>query len=299
MLLSKNRLIRRRAVIGLLVLAALALLSLSYRQGSAGVVGDIQRSSASATAPVTDAAHRVAQPFVDAWNWTTGLIHAREENSRLRMYEQQYSRLQTELPGRSEGQNARLRQLVQFRSTASVATRYGSVSGTVIQQSPDAYNGNILIDQGTSSGVYPDDPVIAPYSDGGALIGVVAPNGCTASTCWVRLITDQASGTGVTSKVLGSAASGSLTPSSGTPGLLDLELVPVADVVNEGQTVVTAALGGRLQALLPPGIPIGRVSKVDQNDAEGATAYKDIQVTPFVNFQDLSDVLVLKVRHAD
>jgi rod shape-determining protein MreC len=298
MLLSKNRLIRRRAVIGLLVLAALALLSLSYRQGSAGVVGDIQRSSASATAPVTDAAHRVAQPFVDAWNWTTGLIHAREENSRLRMYEQQYSRLQTELQV-ALSQNARLRQLVQFRSTASVATRYGSVSGTVIQQSPDAYNGNILVDQGTSSGVYPDDPVIAPYSDGGALIGVVAPNGCTASTCWVRLITDQASGTGVTSKVLGSAASGSLTPSSGTPGLLDLELVPVADVVNAGQTVVTAALGGRLQALLPPGIPIGRVSKVDQNDAEGATAYKDIQVTPFVNFQDLSDVLVLKVRHAD
>jgi cell shape-determining protein MreC len=115
----------------------------------------------------------------------------------------------------------------------------------------------------------------------------------------VRLITDQAAGTGVTSKVLGSTASGSLTPSSGTPGLLDLELVPVADVVNNDQTVVTASLRGRLQALLPPGIPIGRVSKVDQNDAEGATAYKDIQVTPFVNFQDLSDVLVLKVRSAD
>jgi rod shape-determining protein MreC len=298
MLLSKNRLIRRRAVIGLLVLAALALLSLSYRQGSAGVVGDIQRSSASATAPVTDAAHRVAQPFVDAWNWTTGLVHAREENSRLRMYEQRYSLLETKYQSLKE-QNASLQQLAHFRSTASVATRYGSVSGTVIQQSPDAYNGNILIDQGTSSGVYPNDPVIAPYGDGGALIGVVAPHGCTASTCWVRLITDQASGTGVTSKVLGSTATGSLTPSSGTPGLLDLELVPVADVVNEGQTVVTASLHGRLQALLPPGIPIGRVSKVGQDDAEGAIAYKDIQVLPFVNFQDLSDVLALKVQRAD
>ena len=51
MLLSKNRIIRRRAVVGLLLAASLTLLTLSFRQGSSGVVGEIQRDAVSVTAP--------------------------------------------------------------------------------------------------------------------------------------------------------------------------------------------------------------------------------------------------------
>ncbi len=47
MLLSKNRVIRRRAVVGLLVAASLTLLTVSYREGSTGVVGSMQRGVAS------------------------------------------------------------------------------------------------------------------------------------------------------------------------------------------------------------------------------------------------------------
>ena len=47
MLLSKNRIIRRRAVVGLLLAASLTLLTLSFRQGSTGVVGEIQRDAVS------------------------------------------------------------------------------------------------------------------------------------------------------------------------------------------------------------------------------------------------------------
>ena len=49
----------------------------------------------------------------------------------------------------------------------------------------------------------------------------------------------------------------------------------------------------KLQPLLPRGIPIGRVTNVSESDL---SQQKTIQVTPFVDFQDLTDVLVLKPR---
>src|SRR6478752_5795401 len=83
MLLSKNRVIRRRAVVGLLIAASLMLLTASYREGSTGVVGSVQRNVVSVTAPFATAAHRVTRPFVDGWHWTTGLVHARNQTAQL------------------------------------------------------------------------------------------------------------------------------------------------------------------------------------------------------------------------
>lgn len=297
MLLSKNRIIRRRAVVGLLVLAALALLSLSYRQGSTGVVGDVQRGTSSVTAPLTTAANRVTQPFVDAWNWTRGLINARNENARLQRYQHEYSQLITQLrvlQAQIKSDNA----LLHFQQHNSVAGNPPTQAASVIQQPADVYDGSVVIDAGSSSGLAVNDPVVAPSgsSGGGGLIGVVTA--CGASTCNVRLITDQKIGSAVTARVIGTAAQGSLVPSSGAPGLLSLELVPNAVPVRDGLEVVTAGTrSSRLQALLPAGIPIGRVSSVQTTDYSGG-GFHEIQVTPFVDFSNLSTVLVLKVRHA-
>src|SRR6476646_9730709 len=93
MLLSKNRVIRRRAVVGLLVAASLTLLTMSYREGSTGVVGSIQRGAVSVTAPFASAAHRVTRPFVDGWNWTTGLVHARNQTAQLHIDETKIGQL--------------------------------------------------------------------------------------------------------------------------------------------------------------------------------------------------------------
>jgi rod shape-determining protein MreC len=296
MLLSKNRIIRRRAVVGLLVLAALALLSLSYRQGSTGVVGDIQRGTSSVTAPLTTAANRVTQPFADAWNWTRGLINARNENARLRRYQQQYSALLTKWRV-AQGQLTSESALLQFKSQNSVAKQFPSAAASVIQQPADVYDGTVVIDAGTSSGLAVNDPVIAPGSSGGgALIGVVSA--CAASTCDVRLITDQRIGSAVTARVIGTSAQGSLVPSSGAPGLLSLELVANSIPLHNTQEVVTAGTrSSRLQALLPAGLPIGRISSVQTTDYSNG-GYHEIQVTPFVDFSNLSTVLVLKVPHA-
>jgi cell shape-determining protein MreC len=114
----------------------------------------------------------------------------------------------------------------------------------------------------------------------------------------VRLITDKDSG--VTAGILGGSAKGVLLPSDAGDGLLSMENVKQEDVVNQGDTVITSGYtsAGRNKSLLPSlfprGIPVGRVTSVSQTDVGDPT--KVIQVTPFVDLGDLTDVLVVKVH---
>ena len=286
MLVGKNRVIRRRAVVGLLLAASLTLLTLSFREGSQGVIGAAQRGAVSATAPLSAAAHRVTQPFLDAYRWTAGLVHARSENERLQRLLERAGGQDVQL-AQLRQENARLKALLHYKR----ALTWQTVSAAVIAQSPNAYTSTITVDVGSADGVAVDDPVIAPYGSGGGLVGRVEHVTAGAST--VLLITDPKSA--VVARIQSGTAKGLLAPSSGDPGQLNLGLVSKEEVVRKGEVVVTAGyrLRSRPEALLPSGIPIGRVTSVGQSDL---STYKTIQVSPFVDLQDLSDVLVLEVR---
>jgi rod shape-determining protein MreC len=287
MLLSKNRVIRRRAVVGLLVAASLTLLTMSYREGSTGVVGSVQNGAAEVTAPFASVAHRVTSPFVDAWHWTTGLIDARNQTAKLHRLEAQAGR-----------DAALIKQLQQENTTLKGQAHYVQenptfhpVSGSVIIQSPDSDTPSVMIGIGTNQGVQENDPVVAPLSSGGALVGRVKE--VTGSTATVQVLLDPA--IGVTASVQNrQGANGTIVPSTGTPGELTMAEVPQSALVKDGDTVVTSGYTGRLKSLYPDGIPIGRVTYV-QNDDLGQQS-KQIQVTPFVNFDNLSGVVVLELK---
>jgi rod shape-determining protein MreC len=287
MLVGKNRVIRRRAVVGLLLAASLTLLTLSFREGSQGLIGAAQRGAVSATAPFSEAAHRITQPFVDGYRWAAGLVNARQENERLHRQLEQVGGQQVKV-AQLQGEVARLKALLNYQQSVS----YSTVSGSVIAQSPNAYTSTVTIDVGSSDGVSVNDPVVAPYGSGGGLVGRIEHVTGGAST--VLLITDPSSA--VVARIQDSTAKGLLAPSSGDPGQLNLGLVEKQQVVHRGQTVVTAGYRLRHQqaALLPSGIPVGRVTSWSQSDL---SSYKTVQVTPFVDLQDLTDVLVLEVRH--
>jgi rod shape-determining protein MreC len=75
------------------------------------------------------------------------------------------------------------------------------------------------------------------------------------------------------------------------PSALILDRVGKDAMVNEGDLVITAGWkSGDLESLYPRGIPIGTVESVGQQDVD---LYKRIQITPLVNFDSLSDVVVL------
>lgn len=287
MLLSKNRLIRRRAVVGLLLAASLTFLTLSFREGSTGVVGAVQRGAVEATAPFATVAHRVTRPFVDAWNWTTGLVNARDQAAQLERLRRQYG--STLVQVRSlQAQNARLRHMLNYQGT--VKASYPSVAGSVIMQSFSAFEHTVTIDVGSDAGVAMNDPVIAPAGSGGALVGRVVD--VTPGESQVLLLLDP--GSYATAGVQGERnAVGVVKADAGSAGVLSLELIPTSVHVTKGDTVVTAGFSGdNLPSYFPAGIPIGLVSSVSGNDT--LSSDKVIQVTPFADFQNLTDVLVLE-----
>ncbi|HEY0388466.1 MAG TPA: rod shape-determining protein MreC [Gaiellales bacterium] len=279
-------------MIGLLLAASLTLLTLSFRQGSQGGIGAIQRGALAVTAPVSQVTTRVTQPFVDAWDWTSGLIDARSQNAELKRKlaeaaaaNQKLQQLQYEL--------AQDDSLIKFTEDSKIASQYDYVGASVIRQVPNAYSQTITIDVGSSQGVAVDDPVVAPAGDSDQFAGLIGRvTAVTPGAANVQLILD--ADTAVSARVQGGTVHGLAMPSDGDPGVLSLKMVPQEEQVSTGQVVVTAGLqSGRLQSLLPAGIPIGQITSVSQDEN---FPDKSIQVTPFVDFGSLDRVLVLKVQ---
>jgi rod shape-determining protein MreC len=288
MLLSKNRVIRRRAVVGLLVAASLTLLTMSYREGSTGVVGSMQRGATAVTAPVAGVAHRVTRPFVDGWHWMTGLVNARDQTARLKVDETKLGLLASKIKD-LQAQNADLQRLANW---VQRNPQYHGVSGSVIMQSPDVAAGTVTLGIGSDQGVRMNDTVVAPASDGGGLVGRVSQ--VTGGTATVQVLLDPS--TGVTAQVQGEqGAIGTIVPAAGSPGELTMEQVPTSARVRNGDTVITTGFGdSKLRSIYPAGIPIGRVTEVHISDSNGTSS--QIQVTPFVDFSTLNGVVVLETH---
>jgi rod shape-determining protein MreC len=295
MLIGKNRHLRRRAVIGLLLAASLTLLTLSFRQGSAGVTGAIQRAAQTVTSPVSTVATRVTRPFVDGYHWTTGLINARDENAKLKQELARANAVNIQLQN-SKSIASELENELHFTQHSQVAAQYPFVGATVVQQVFNGYNQTITLNEGSSAGIAINDPVVAPAGNSDVFAGLVGRvTSVTANACSVELILDP--DTAVQAGIQDTTVKGLAVPNTGDPGILDLQMVQQADLVKLNQVVVTAGLGRNsqnLKALLPPGIPIGQITSVSQSNE--SAPFKDIQVTPFVDFGSLDKVLVLKVQ---
>ena len=119
------------------------------------------------------------------------------------------------------------------------------------------------------------------------LVGLVTD--VTSNGAKVTLLTDQSSA--VSAMVLESGAAGIVRHGPSDPSALILDRVGKDAFVQEGDLVITAGWrSGSLESLYPRGIPIGTVKSVGQQDVD---LYKRIQIAPLVNFDALSDVVVL------
>ena len=76
--------LRRRLVVGLLVLASLVLISLSFRADESGPLSGVQSAGATVLRPFAVGFERVAQPFRDVYGWADSLLTARSEAETLR-----------------------------------------------------------------------------------------------------------------------------------------------------------------------------------------------------------------------
>jgi rod shape-determining protein MreC len=274
---SSNAL-RRRVVVGVLVVLAIALITISFREGDSGPLTRAQDAGAAVLRPFQVAADRIAEPFEDAYRWADGLLSARSDADRLAEENQQLAQSQLALR-----ENTRLRALLRFREGSRFPRDYSGLAAAVIGRPAGAFSQAINVAVGSNDGVRRNDPVVT--EDG--LVGLVTR--VSGSTARVVLLTDEQSA--VSALDVATSANGIVRHGRASRSTLVLDRVPKEAVVRVGDTIVTAGWQSpRLTSLYPRGIPIGRVTSVGQTDTD---LYKQVLVEPFADFGSLDAVLVL------
>jgi rod shape-determining protein MreC len=275
----------RRLVLAVLVVGALALLTISFRSPTSGVLHDVQGAGASALRPFQVAAERVARPFRDVYGYFNGLAGAKAENEKLK---KELRDLRAESMANLAGARRadELQRLMDFQQGPSYPKDYRAVNTAVISFPSGPFAQQIGIAAGSSSGIRINTPIVS--ADG--LVGRVTNVG--RSTALVTLITDPESA--VSARDLRTGVSGQIRHGQGDTLLFDR--VPKEQKIFKKDVIVTEGTRDRrYPSLYPYGIPIGRVIEVGTSDI---ASYRTVQVEPFAQLSGLDSVAALvPTRH--
>ena len=279
---------RRRAVLGLLVACSLILLTASFGDSAGGGVTSIQRGVLDVVSPIQEGASRALKPVRDLFGWVGDTVHAKGQVDDL---EKERDQLRRDLIGRDAAlrQNTQLREVLALDTNASLKDN-APVTARVIGRSPTVWFSQLTIDKGSSAGIRLDQPVVT----GAGLVGKVTT--VTRGTSIVTLVTDAKMS--VTARINENGVPGVLQTRIGDPSELELKYTTGADVVKAGQRVVTSGTDARVTAepsLYPPDIPIGRVTRVDDEGTDDQV----VHVKPFADMRKLEFVQVLTRRQDD
>jgi rod shape-determining protein MreC len=278
---SRSSALKRRIVVGGLVLLSLALITVSFRSTA---LDGVQGRGAAALRPFEVAADRVTRPFRDAAGWVKSLMDAKSEVKRLRA---QNERLQQQviIDESAVQENVQLRAVSNYHGPPSVRD-FAQVSAVVQTNPQNAIDESVTIDVGSADGLRAGSVVLAPN---GGLVGTI--DKAFPHVARVTLLTDAQSAVTATD-LTSPTAIGIIEPGGGGSDVLVLDLVGKSKVVNERDTIITAGSIGtdKLPSKFPRGVRIGTVTSAHNNDVN---PFKNIQVKPFVDFSSLQSVIVL------
>jgi rod shape-determining protein MreC len=264
---------RTRIVLGVLLAAALALITINYRGGTGSRVGGLRGLGGSVFGSVESAASLVTRPVAAFTDGLTGTGSQGKINALQRQVVSLRAQLnQQRLSKYDEGQ---LSQLLQLAGRG----RYRIVTASVIAAGA-AYDDSVRVD-----GIKPDETVL----NGQGLVGTVTSASATTST--VLLATDASVTVGVRLAGTGQIGVVSGTGKSMTGnGLLRLQVFDVNAILRPGQQLVTfGSAGGRPYA---PGVPVGVITRLE---GTSSSLTKEALVRPFANDTALGVVGVVVV----
>lgn len=265
-----------------LVVLSVALLTTYFRESAGGALHTMQRGTMEILDPIQEGASMAVKPVRDLANWVGDVGSAKSENKRL-VAETASLRRQLVDSLAAQRDNRQLRRLLALDSAPSLGSGYSFVSARVIARSPTVWFSTITISKGSSSGVRVDQPVLS----GEGLVGRVSATSPHAAQ--VELVTDHASAVSV--KLLPDGGSGLLQPAVGNPDDLLLNYLEKGKPIKIGAVVATAGWrSNNLESLFPPGIPVGRVTKVKPDELE---IYQRVHIQPFADLRKFDVVRVL------
>ncbi len=273
---------RRRLTLAALVAGSLLLLTTYFGESSGGALHSAQRGVFGIFSPIQEGASAVLKPARDLFGWFGDTIDAKGRVNELERSNQQ---LRARALASSEALriNGQLQRLLNLDTAGGLAAAK-PVTARVIGQSPSGWYSTVSINEGTSSGIKVGDPVV----NGDGLIGQVST--ATGGASIVTLISDGE--LAVPARISGSGANGVVQTGAGGPDDLRIKFVARRFRVDPGAAVVTAgtlSTAGPLESLYPPGIPIGKVTRVED---PGTDAQK-IYLHSYADLQRLEIVQVL------
>jgi rod shape-determining protein MreC len=281
---------RRRAVLGLLVVISLILLTAYFGESPSSPLHSVQRGIVAVLSPVQSGASKVLSPVRDVANWASDTLRAKSQRDQLKKQVETLTKQVAEYRSASI-QNQQLTRQVGLDQSVGL-DRYRPLGANVIGRDPSLWYQHVEVDKGSSDGVVLDDPVTGD----GALVGKVSS--VQGSSSIVTLITDHSYS--VAAQVLNARRdSGVLVPAVGNPNQLLLQSLPNHAAISTGEQVVTAGFQSStspiLQSLYPPGIPIGTVLQVSQNELLNSG---QVTVSPLADIRHFSSVQILTRPHA-
>ena len=267
---------RTRLVLSVLLIAALALITIDYRSGSSGPLRSLGNLGNTMFGPLERLAGHVTRPV-------SQLASGSSSGARISSLQRQNAQLRAELSQArlSSAQDAQLRKLLQLTARG----RYRVVAANVIAAAT-GYADTVTIDVGSRDGVKPSETVL----NGNGLVGRTVSVGSTTST--VLLATDASSTVG--SRLAGTGQIGSvggMGKGLSGPNMLHLQLFSNSAVLHVGEQLVTfGSVGGSPYV---PGVPIGTIVRLETSSN---ALTRSALVRPFVDFSSLGVVGVVTVQ---
>ncbi len=270
----RNNKIKPRYILFALLAVGFLSLGLSYKFSSGS--GPVQKTIGLLIVPMEKGINNIGEFFSNLTQNAGDISKLQEENAQLKAeneaLEAKISSMENNLSELSS-----LRELLNLREKYPT---YDMIGARIISKDPGNWYNNFVIDRGRLDGVRVDANVIA---DNG-LVGIVTDVGLNYAI--VRAIIDDSSSvSGMLSK------SNDLCIVNGDlklmdDGLIDVELISMDADVLDGDLVVTSYVSDKFL----PGLPIGYISNVE---ADETNLTQNAKLTPIVDFQHVSDVLVI------
>ncbi|MFH1950137.1 MAG: rod shape-determining protein MreC [Pseudomonadota bacterium] len=258
-------------------LICLALFLLSSNSGLRQPWNPAEQLIVEIAAPFQKLVKQTINLTKDFWSNYFYLIDVRHEN---RVLKREINSLGRENSRYREllATQARLRQLLQFKEII----RRPVVAAQVIGLDPTGWFKSVIIDKGKSAGLKLDMPVVNASGVVGRIVSV------STDYAKVLLIIDQNSA--VDCLMQRSRDRGMVKGLSS--GVCKMDYMAKSSDAVVGDMVITSGMGG----IFPKGLPVGKISGVKEGSGE---LFKEIDVTPSVDFSKLEEVLVIQTKRRD
>lgn len=258
------------------------LVIVSHQVDTGGGTSLLERTAFLALAPIQRSVAAAIRLLEAGWSGYVGLRGVHDENARLAARTRDLE-LELERSRSLAEESARLRELLDLKA----ALPYESVSAEVLSRDGTPWFRGVTIDKGSADGVRLQAPVISPSG----IVGRVVKLGAQAARVQLLLDRDAAIGALIERTRVNGVLAGQVGFADRGTADLVMRYVPALAEVAVGDRVLSSGL----DRIYPKGLVVGRVRSV----GAASGLFREVVVTPSARFDQLEQVLVLKLPDQD